>query len=140
MDPNAPLTRQPFTQAIWAIALGFAAPWLIILIARWAWERYQDRKASREAQERLRRWEATHPLEPEDENQRLAQIKDRLWLESLSLDARRSILRQRQEEAEREARARTILDAERRAARDGRPALRPAADRGRGGGYRPSAC
>jgi uncharacterized membrane protein YqiK len=119
MDPNAPLTTQPFTQAVWAIALGVAAPWLIILPAWWAWERYQDRKASREAQERLQRWEATHPLEPEDEWARLAQIKDCLWLESLSPDTRRYILRQRQEEAEREARARTILDAERRAARDG---------------------
>ena len=87
MDPNAPLTTQPFTQAIGAIALGVAAPWLIILPAWWAWERYQDRTASREAQERLRRWEATPPLEPEDEWARLAQIKDRLWLESLSPDA-----------------------------------------------------
>jgi hypothetical protein len=119
MDPNAPLTTQPFTQAIWALALGVAAPWLIILPARWAWERYQDRKASREAQERLRRWEAAHPLEPENEWARLARIKDRLWLESLSPDARRYILRQREEEAEREARARVILEAERRAARNG---------------------
>jgi hypothetical protein len=78
VEPNAPLTTQQFTQAIWAIALGVAAPWLIILPAWWAWERYQDRKASREAQELLRRWEATHPLEPEDEWARLAQIKDRL--------------------------------------------------------------
>jgi hypothetical protein len=119
MDSNAPLTTQQFTQGIWAIALGFAAPWLIILPAWWAWERYQDRKASREAQERLRRWEATHPMEPEDEWARLAQIKDRLELESLSPDARRYILRQRQAEAEREARPRTILEAEQRAARDG---------------------
>jgi hypothetical protein len=96
-----------------------AAPWLILLPARWAWERYQDRKASREAQERLRRWEAAHPLEPEDEHARLARIKDRLWLESLSPDARRYILQQRQAEAEREARARAILDAERQATRDG---------------------
>jgi hypothetical protein len=107
-------------RAIWAIALGVAAPWLIVLPARWAWDRYQDRKASREAQERLRRWEATHPLEPEDEWARLAQIKDRLWLESLSPDARRHILRQRQADAEREARARTILEAERRGEADGR--------------------
>ena len=111
MEPNAPLTTQQFTQAIGAIALGVAAPWLIILPAWWAWERYQDRKASREAQELLRRWEATHPLEPEDEWARLAQIKDRLW--------RRYILRQRQAETEREARARAILEAERRAARNG---------------------
>jgi hypothetical protein len=119
VEPNAPLTTQQFTQAIGAIALGVAAPWLIILPAWWAWERYQDRKASREAQELLRRWEATHPLEPEDEWARLAQIKDRLWLESLSSDARRYILRQRQAETEREARARAILEAERRAARNG---------------------
>jgi hypothetical protein len=119
MDPNVPLTAQQFAQAIWALALGVAAPWLIILPARWAWERYQDRNASREAQERLHRWEAAHPLEPEDEHARPAQIKDRLWLESLSPDARRSILRLRQAEAAREARARVILDAERRAARDG---------------------
>jgi hypothetical protein len=97
MDSNAPLTTQQFTQAIWAIARGFAAPWLIILPAWWAWQRYQDRNASREAQERLRRWEAMHPLEPEDEWARTAEIKERLWLESLSPDARRSILRQRQQ-------------------------------------------
>jgi hypothetical protein len=120
MDPNAPLTTQQFTQAIGTIALGVAAPWLIILPAWWAWERHQDRKASREAQKLLRRWEATHPLEPEDEWARLAQIKDRLWLESLSPDTRRHILRQRQEEAERKARARAILDAERRREADGR--------------------
>jgi hypothetical protein len=36
MDPNAPVTTQQFTQAIWAIALGVAAPWLIVLPARWA--------------------------------------------------------------------------------------------------------
>jgi hypothetical protein len=119
VDPNTPLTTQQFTQALWAVAIGIAAPWVIILPAWWAWERYQDRKASREAQERLRRWEATHPLEPEDEWARLAQIKDHLWLESLSPDARRDILRQRQAEAERDARARVILDAERRAAREG---------------------
>jgi hypothetical protein len=92
---------------------------VIILPAWWAWGRYQDRKASREAQERLRRWEATHPLESEDERARLAQIKDHLWLESLSPDSRRYILQQRQDEAEREARARAILEAERQAARAG---------------------
>jgi hypothetical protein len=131
MDPNAPLTTQQFTQTIWAIAVGVAAPWLILLPAWWAWERYQDRKASREAQERLRRWEATHPLEPEDEWARLAQIKDRLWLESLAPDARRDILRQRQAEAGREARARAILEAERRSARDGETRPREDSDENR---------
>jgi hypothetical protein len=116
VDPNIPLTTQQFTQALWGVAIGIAAPWVNILPAWWAWGRYQDRKASREAQERLRRWEATHPLAPEDEWVRLAQIKDHLWLESLSPDARRDILRQRQAEAERDARV--ILDAERRAARE----------------------
>jgi hypothetical protein len=119
MDPNAPLTTQQFNDSLLSIALGFAVPWVIILPLWWAWDRYQDRKASREAQERLRQWEATHPLDPEDERARLVQIKDRLWLESLSPDSRRHILRQRQEDTEREARARAILAAERDAARDG---------------------
>jgi hypothetical protein len=131
MDPNAPLTTQQFTQALWAAALGFAAPWLLIIPAWLLIERWRDRKASREAQERLRRWEATHPLDPEDERARLAQIKDRLWLESLPPDARRSILRQRQDEAGREARARAILDAERGAARDGETRPREDADENR---------
>lgn len=30
MDPNALLTTGQFTQAIWAIALGVAVPWLVI--------------------------------------------------------------------------------------------------------------
>jgi hypothetical protein len=102
------LTTQPFTQAIWAIALGVAAPWLIILPAWWAWERYQDRKASREAQERLRRWEATHPLAPEDEWARLAQIRDQLWLDSLTPHLQAYILRQRLEAAECEEQARAL--------------------------------
>jgi hypothetical protein len=64
------LTTQQFTQALWAVAIGIAAPWVIILPAWWVWERYQDRKASRQAQPRLRRWEATHLLAPEDEARR----------------------------------------------------------------------
>jgi hypothetical protein len=78
-------------------------------------DRHRDRKASREAQARLQAWEAAHPLEPEDEAARLAQIRDRLWLKSLEPHVRAHILRERLAVAEREARARAILDA-------GRPA------------------
>jgi hypothetical protein len=53
VDPNAPLTTQPFTQAIWALVIGFSAPLILFLLISWAWERHQNRKASREAQARL---------------------------------------------------------------------------------------
>jgi hypothetical protein len=118
------LTSQQFIQAVWAIALGIAAPWVIALPAWRLIDRWRDRKALREAEARLRAWEAAHPLEPEDEAARLARIRHRLWLESLAPHARAAVLDDRLAAAEREARARAILDAERRAARDGttRPA------------------
>jgi hypothetical protein len=119
VEPNAPLTSQQFAQAVLAIALGIAAPWVIALPTWLLIDRYRDRKASREAQARLQAWEAVHPLEPEDEAARLARIRDRLWLESLAPHARAAVLNDRLAAAEREARARAILDAERRAARDG---------------------
>jgi hypothetical protein len=147
MDPNAPWTTGQFVQALWALAIGLVVPWVTIIPIWVAIERSRDRKASREAQARLQAWEAAHPREAPDEPARLAQLRDQLWLDSLTPHVRAHILRQRLEDAEREARARAILDAERRAARDGetRPQegshenrllcfLRPAADRGRGGG------
>jgi hypothetical protein len=120
MDPSAPLTAQQFTQAVWALVIGFAAPWVVIFPVWWLIERWRDRKASREAQERLRRWDATHPRAPADEHTRLAQIKDQLFLESLPDSVRAHILRQRLEDAEREAQARAIWEAERRGEADGR--------------------
>lgn len=119
MDPTAPMTPQDFARALWALALGMAAPWVIIVPVWLLIERYRDRKASREAQDRLQAWETAHPREPKDEHARLAQIRDELWLESLAPHVRAYILRQRLEEAEREERAQAILEAERHAGRDG---------------------
>jgi hypothetical protein len=115
MDPTAPMTPQDFVQALWALALSMAAPWVLVVPVWLLIERYRDRKASREAQARLQAWEAAHPREPEDEHARLAQIRDQLWLESLAPHVRAYILRQRLEEAEREERARALLQAERQA-------------------------
>lgn len=53
------------------------------------------------------------------ERQRLWEIRDRLWLESLSPEFREGILAQRRESAELEARARALLEAERQAQQDG---------------------
>ena len=119
MDPTAPMTSRDFAQAVWAIALGMAAPWVIIVPIWLLIERYRDRKASREAQARLQAWEAAHPREASDEHARLAQIRDQLWLESLTPDARAYILRRRLEETEREERARALWQAERQAQRGG---------------------
>jgi hypothetical protein len=119
MDPNAPMTIGQFTQAIWALVISLVAPWRIIMPIYLLIERSRDRNASREAQARLHAWEAAHPREPEDEQARLAQIKEQLWLESLAPQTRASILRQRLEAAEREARARALLEAERQAQQNG---------------------
>jgi hypothetical protein len=115
MDPNAPMTSRDFAHAMWALALGVAAPWVLIVPIWLLIERYRDRKASREAQARIQAWEAAHPREVPDEHARLAQIRDQLWLESLTPRARAYILRQRLDEAEREAQARALLEAERQA-------------------------
>jgi hypothetical protein len=120
MDPNAPLTTQQFTQALWALLIGLAVPWVAIIPVWVAIDRYRDRRAARLAQARWQAWEAAHPREPLDEHERLAQLKDRLWLESMPAHVRAHILRQRLEEAEREAQARAILEAERRGETDGR--------------------
>jgi hypothetical protein len=97
---------------VWALALGLVVPWVTIIPIWVAPERARDRKASREAQARLPAWEAAHPREPPDEPARLAQIRDRLWLDTLEPYVRAHILRQRLEDAEREARARALLEAE----------------------------
>jgi hypothetical protein len=120
MDPNTPMTTGQFTQAIWALLIGLVVPWVTIIPVWRLIERWRDRKASREAQARLQAWDAAHPRGVPDEHARLAQIRDQLWLESLTPDTRAYILRTRLEEAEREARARAILEAERQARGDGR--------------------
>jgi hypothetical protein len=129
MDPNAPLTTQPFTQAIWAIALGFAAPWLIILPAWWAWERYQDRKASREAQARVQADDAQHPHrsrralaweDPDSWARRMAlrhqiwQVEQQIREEQLPAEERAWLQRHREEQQaiRREARRRVGLPEE----------------------------
>jgi hypothetical protein len=50
MDPTATLTTQQFAQAVWALALGMVALWVIIVPIWLLIERSRDRKASREAQ------------------------------------------------------------------------------------------
>jgi hypothetical protein len=62
----------------------------------------------REQAKRDRQWERER-----QERQRLEEIRDELWLESLSPESRERILAERRESAEREARARAILEAER---------------------------
>jgi hypothetical protein len=95
------------------------APWVIIVPIWRLIERYRDRQASREAQARLQAWEAAHPREAPAEYARLAHIRDQLWLESLAPHVRAYILRQHLENAEGEARARALWQAERQAQRDG---------------------
>lgn len=119
MDPNTPVTTGQFIQAMWALAIGLVVPWVTIIPIWVAIGRYRDRKASREAQARLQVWEAAHPREASDEHVRLAQIKDQLWLDSLAPHSKAHILRQRLEDAEREAQAQALLEAERQAQRGG---------------------
>jgi hypothetical protein len=64
MDPNAPLTTQPFTQAISPILLGFAVPGVLILAAFLLVTRWWDRRALRKAQAHWEAWQAAHPREP----------------------------------------------------------------------------
>jgi hypothetical protein len=107
------MTPRGFAQAMWAIALGMAAPWVLIVPIWLLIERARDRRAARQAQARLQAWEAAYPREAPDEHARLVQIRDQLWLESLAPHARAYLLRQRLADAEREARARALLEAER---------------------------
>jgi hypothetical protein len=113
------MTPRDFTQAIWALLIGLAVPWVTIIPMWVAIARYRDRKAAREAQARLQAWEAAHPREPPDEHARLAQIRDQLWLDGLAPHVRAHILRQRLADAEREAQARALLEAERPAPPNG---------------------
>jgi hypothetical protein len=53
MDSSAPTTPRDFALAVWAVAVGLAAPWVIIVPVWLLIEHYRDRKASREAQARL---------------------------------------------------------------------------------------
>jgi len=101
MDPTAPVMSQEYTSALWGLALGQAALWGMIVPALWLIVRWYDRHALRQAQERLRRWDAAHPQEPQDERARLAQIKAQLWLESLAPYLQAHLLRERLAEAER---------------------------------------
>jgi hypothetical protein len=120
MDPNAPLTTGQFRDTIWAVALGIAAPWVVIVPVWLLIERWRDRRASRDAQARLQVWEAAHPRAPRDARERLWQIRDQLWLDSPDPHVRAYILRQRLEDAEREARAQALLEAEQRGNAHGR--------------------
>jgi hypothetical protein len=104
---------------IWAIALGMVAPWVVIIPAWLLIDRYRDRRAVRLAQARWQAWAAAHPREASDEHARLAQIHDQLWLEGMPAHVRAHILRQRLEDAEREERAKTLLEAEQRGETDG---------------------
>lgn len=61
MDPNAPVTVQQFSELIWAMLMGFIAPWAVIIPAWFLIERYRDRNASREAQARLQADATEHP-------------------------------------------------------------------------------
>jgi hypothetical protein len=45
MDPSAPLTAQQCTQAVWALVIGFAAPWVVIFPVWWLIERWRDRQS-----------------------------------------------------------------------------------------------
>jgi hypothetical protein len=66
------------------------------------------------------RWQQAWDAQ-EWERQRLAQIRDQLWLESLPEADRERILERRREEHEREQRARALFEAEQQAIDDGRP-------------------
>jgi hypothetical protein len=55
------------------------------------------------------------------ERQRLAQIRDQLWLERLPEADRERLLERRREEHEREPRARALFEAAQQAIDDGRP-------------------
>ena len=104
---------------MWALAIGLVVPWVTIIPIWVAIARARERQASREAQARLQAWEAAHPREASDEPARLAQIKDQLWLDSLEPHVRVHIPRQRLDEAEHEAQARALLEAERQAQKHG---------------------
>lgn len=73
---------------------------------RHRWQREQAERERQRAQER-------------EDWQRLQEIRDQLWLESLPEPDRDRILTRRREERERQQRAQAILAAERRATRDG---------------------
>jgi hypothetical protein len=89
---------------ILALAGGVAVGLLIVegLSARGR-HRWQQEEA-----ERRRQWDRER-----QEEQRLAQIRDQLWLESLPPESRERIVAQRRESAELEQRARALLEAER---------------------------
>jgi hypothetical protein len=114
------MTPRDFAQAIWAIALGIAAPWVIIMPLWLVIDRWRDRRALWNAQARWQAWEATHPREPPDDLARRAQIRQQLWLEHMPAHVQAYLLRQRLEEAEREVQVQAILDAARRGDADGR--------------------
>jgi hypothetical protein len=115
------LTAQPFTQAIWAIVLGFAASWVVIIPAFLLIMRWRDRRALRRAQARWQAWQAAHPHEPpQDDVMRRWQIRNQLWLDSQPAYIQAHLLRQRLEGAEREVQVQAILEAARRGDADGR--------------------
>ena len=118
MDPNAPVTTGQFAQTLFAVLVGFAVPWGVILPTLLLVTRWRDRRALRRAQAR---WEAAHPRElPREEWLRRWEIRERLWLDSQPAYAQAHLLRQRLEEAEHELRVEAILAAEQRGEADER--------------------
>jgi hypothetical protein len=131
MDPNAPMTVRDFVYAAWAIALGFLVPY-VILVPLWWWLDRRDHRRfwaqfERERQERQRQWaeERRRWDQRQHEQQRLAQLRDQLWLESLPEPERQRILARRRQERDRDQRAQALLEAERQAPRDGHPPSPP---------------
>jgi hypothetical protein len=120
MDPNAPRTPRDFAQAMWAIALGLAAPWVVIVPLYLLIDRWRDRRALRKARARWQAWEAAHPPGPTDDFTRKWQLREQLRLERLPAHVQAHLLRQRLEEAEREVQVQAILEAVRRGDADGR--------------------
>ena len=81
MDPNAPLTTQPFAQALRAITIGIAAPWGGIVPLYLVIDRWRESRALRKAQAHWEAWQAAHPCEPPADFTRRAQLRDQLWPE-----------------------------------------------------------
>jgi biopolymer transport protein ExbB/TolQ len=103
MDPTTPLMVEHLRYVLWAIPLGLLAGFLPVIVLLW-WLQHREFKRLRQEQ---REW------------QRLQQIRDQLWLESLSEQERERILEHRRLDAERERRAQELLRHEREAQRNG---------------------
>jgi hypothetical protein len=78
----------------------------IMVRDRYRWDQEEATRKAQWARER-------------QEWQRLQEIRDQLWLDSLPADQRACILERRREERERESRAQALLETEQQAQRDG---------------------